>query len=467
VAVRVSVDYGGGRRIPDVPASRDELGVLAEFREAWHGCLTRRADALFELTDALLCAPGPVSSVPSLSLEPTFRRGHGSLYAALACGQVDAEAARDLLVANRPADWPLVFAVDTSSWPRCDAECSPQRGLYYHPSRHSAGQPIVAGWSYAWIAQLSWDKDSWTAPLDSVRVPPGDDTGRAAAEQLTALVGRLGATEQAPLFVHDAGYDPVGLTVDLDGVRAQVLVRIRSDRVLYTDPPERAPGAIGRPRRHGRRFACDDPATWGDPDDRLSVKDDQYGHIQVTAWRRLHPKLAHRGRWRHHPGPLPIVRGTIIRVQVQHLPKHDTRAVKTLWLWHAGAADANLDACWRAYIRRFDIEHTLRFGKHTLGWVTPRVRHPAQADRWTWLVLAASTQLRLARGVVADQRLPWEQPRPARWLSPLRVRRGFPRLACALGSPASAPKPCGRSPGRPKGRRSGPAPRHPAIKKTA
>jgi hypothetical protein len=123
VAVRVSVDYGGGRRIPDVPASGDELGVLAGFREAWHGCLTRRVDALLELTDALLCAPGPVSSVPSLSLEPTFRRGHGSLYAALAKGRVDAKAARELLVAHRPGDWPLVFAVDTSSWPRCDAEC--------------------------------------------------------------------------------------------------------------------------------------------------------------------------------------------------------------------------------------------------------------------------------------------------------------------------------------------------------
>jgi len=245
----------------------------------------------------------------------------------------------------------------------------------------------VAGWSYAWIAQLSWDTDSWTAPLDSVRVPPGDDTGRATAAQLTALVGRLGATEQAPLFVHDTGYDPVGLTVDLDGVRAQVLVRIRSDRVFYTDPPERAPGAIGRPRRHGRRFACDDPATWGDPDDRLSVNDDQYGHVEVTAWRCLHPRLGRRGRWRHHPGPLPIVGGTIIRVQVQHLPKHDTRAVKTLWLWHAGAADADLDACWRAYIRRFDIEHTLRFGKHTLGWVTPACAippRPTGGPGWSW-----------------------------------------------------------------------------------
>jgi hypothetical protein len=37
-----------------------------------------------------------------------------------------------------------VYGVDASVWPRCDAETSPQRGYYYHPSRHSAGKPIVA-----------------------------------------------------------------------------------------------------------------------------------------------------------------------------------------------------------------------------------------------------------------------------------------------------------------------------------
>jgi hypothetical protein len=36
---------------------------------------------------------------------------------------------------------------------------------------------------------------------------------------------------------------------------------------------------------------------------------------------------------------------------------------------------------WRAYIRRFDLEHTFRFLKQTLGWTTPRVRHPEQDDR--------------------------------------------------------------------------------------
>jgi hypothetical protein len=44
-----------------------------------------------------------------------------------------------------------------------------------------------------------------------------------------------------------------------------------------------------------------------------------------------------------------------------------------------------------------------------MGWTTPKVRHPEQAERWTWLVLAAFTQLRLARTRVADLRLPWER----------------------------------------------------------
>ena len=82
-------------------------------------------------------------------------------------------------------------------------------------------------------------------------------------------------------------------------------------------------------------------------------------------------------------------------------------------------------------------------------------------------MLAAYTQLRLARQIATDARLPWEVPRPQPRPSPYRVRRGFPRLLCVLGSPAAAPKPSGSAPGRPKGRPSGPATRYPAIKKPA
>jgi hypothetical protein len=450
-----------------MPMPTSPLARLGAFRAELHACYSRRADALFEVGDALLCAQTPLPSLPHLSLEPVHRRGWGSVYAALARGRIDTERLRDVLVRVLPDADPLVFAVDVTTWPRCDAECSPERGYYYHPSRHSAGQPIIAGWAFQWIAQLGFDRDSWTAPVDARRLYPLDDTDQTAAAQVRALLGRLGDGGPVPLVVFDAGYDSAQLTLDLAEQRVAVLVRLRSDRCFYADPPPPPPGKTGRPRRHGAKFNCADPATWPAPTATLTCQDDQYGTVTVAAWAGLHPKQ------QRHPGhgsggPRPIVRGTVIRVQVQRVPAR-TRPPKVLWLWWAGPAGSplDLDLAWRAYIRRFDLEHTVRFCKQTLGWTTPRPRHPEQAERWTWLVLACYAQLRLARAVVADARLPWERPRPPGRLSPVRVCRGFPRLLVRLGSPACAPKPAGRSPGRPKGSRCGPALRHPAVKKPA
>ena len=114
-----------------MPMPTSPLARLGAFRTELHACCTRRADALFELGDALLCTQA-FSSLPHLSLEPIHRRGWGSAYAALACGRVDVERLRDLLASCLPDADPLVFAVDVTTWPRCDAECSPGRG-YYHP----------------------------------------------------------------------------------------------------------------------------------------------------------------------------------------------------------------------------------------------------------------------------------------------------------------------------------------------
>src|ERR671920_61988 len=97
----------------------EDLAVLRAFRNDLHGCFPRRDDALFELVDALLTAD-PVASLPHLSLQAAHRRG--------------------LLRGQPLPDGPPVYAVDLSGWSRCDAEASPERGFYYPPSRHSAGQ---------------------------------------------------------------------------------------------------------------------------------------------------------------------------------------------------------------------------------------------------------------------------------------------------------------------------------------
>ena len=164
--------------------------------------------------------------------------------------------------------------------------------------------------------------------------------------------------------------------------------------------------------------------------------------------------------------PRPLVRGTLIRLEVEHLPK-PTKAPRPLWLWWWGPEPPDLGTIWRVYVARFSIEHTFRFVKQVLKWTTPKVRSREAADRWTWLVMLAYVQLRLARPLVVDHRLRGPAPLPTEKLTPARVRRAYTPLLPMLGRMATAPKACGRSPGRPKGRKSAPAQRFPVIKLTA
>jgi hypothetical protein len=330
----------------------------------------------------------------------------------------------------------------------------------------------VAGWAYRFIARLNFVRESWTAPVDVARVHPARDANEVAAEQVKAFLGRSPAEGGlAPMFVFDAGYDPVKLQQGLEGSSpCQILVRLRAGRSFYGDPSLSEPPAnIGRPRRHGPKMKCSDPSTWPEPSAEYACEDSGYGAVRVRAWAGMHPKVAsHEGRGSR--GPLPIVVGTLVLVEVERLPRGQRRREpRVLWLWWAGSegTDPDLSLLWRAYARRFDLEHTFRFLKQTFGWSSPRFRNPEQADRWTWLVVAAFTQLRLARASVADMRLPWERRYEAGRLTPTRVRRVVSTLLGRVGTPAKAPKPCGRSPGRPKGRRSGRAKLYPAIKKSA
>jgi hypothetical protein len=159
--------------------------------------------------------------------------------------------------------------------------------------------------------------------------------------------------------------------------------------------------------------------------------------------------LTRRTCWIDHTGELPIIEGTLIRLQVQHLP--GDRDPKPVWLWTSatGAAPADVDRWWQAFLRRFDLEHTFRLLKQTLGWTAPKIRTADAADRWTWLVIAAHTQLRLARPLAVDLRRPWERPAAPGRLTPARVRRSFaehPRADRPAGQCTQTHRP-GRPPG--------------------
>ncbi len=451
-------------------ARRDALAELSRFRGEFYSCLTARSDALFELADAVLCGDGPVRSLAELSLVGEHRRGHGGPYGAVSKGRVDVDGMRRALASvplPRSADGRLVLAVDVTCRLRPDAHTSPQRILCHTYGRGKDQHIPVPGWPYSIVCALEPGRGSWTAPLDALRPAPGDDTATVTARQLRELVERLitagqwQSSDPDVLVIADAGYDaprPAHLLRDLP---VRVLARMRSDRVLRRPAPPRQPHTRGRPPRHGGEFVFGQPDTRGTPDTHTVTGTRLYGTATARSWDRLHPKLTHRSSWATADATLPVVEGTVIRLDIDHLPSGATP--KPVWLWCSGtdATEADTNRLWQAYLRRFDIEHTFRLFKQTLGWTCPKIRTPEAADRWTWLILAAYTPLRLARPSAADRRRPWERPVSPDRLTPARVRRDFRHIRPTAGCPAQAPKPTRPGPGRPPGRKNTrPTPRH-------
>ncbi len=321
---------------------------------------------------------------------------------------------------------------------------------------------MIPGWPYSIVAALEAGRTSWTALLDAVRLEPGADLAAVTTRQLREVVERLIAAGQwrhgdpEILVVLDSGYDAPRIAHLLGKLPVQILGRLRSDRVMRRPAPSReqfhlAHPAGGRPPKHGGEFVFGDPATWGAEQAVTTTDTRLYGTATARAWDRLHPRLTRRSAWTDHDRPLPLIEGTVIRLTVEKLPSQGVN--RPVWLWWSGtdATEADVDRCWHTFLRRFDVEHTFRMLKQTLGWTRPRLRSSQAADRWTWLVIAAHTQLRLARPLAVDLRRPWERRTEPNKLTPARVRRGFRNLHAKVPSPARAPQPPRPGPGRPPG----------------
>jgi hypothetical protein len=449
----VSSVVGSFRRV-------EPLDLLSRFRLEFYDALTARADALFELVDAMLCKDGPVRSLVELCLVPEHQRGHGALYDAVNAGRIEIGRLRWAVAAlplPKAADGRIVLGVDVSNWLRPDAATSPDRLFCHVYGRGRSADQFIPGWPYSFVAALETGRTSWTAILDALRLGPADDVAAVTASQLREVVERLidaghwSEGEVPILIVADAGYDLPRLAFLLADLPVQIVGRLRSDRVLLFPAPQRIPGRCGRPAKHGGEFALARQATWPEPVHESVTETTRYGQARAASWDRLHPKLTRRTCWLEHEGDLPVIEGTVIRLTVDHLP--GDRAPKPVWLWASvtGVDAAWIDRLWQAYLRRFDLEHTFRMLKQTLGWTRPRLRDPMAADRWTWLIITAHTQLRLARPLAADLRLPWEKPATPGRLTPARVRRGFRNIREISPLPAAAPKPSTPGPGRPPG----------------
>lgn len=383
------------------------LATLRAFRRELYQDLGRRQDSLFELVEAVLTAPERRTLV-QLSLCPCFRRRWPSTCDALADATVDVRAQWAAHVPPGGDQRPLWVLAGTP-WPRpAAATTSPARTWEHRPLPGKPQQGVVPAWAYHWLVMVPEAGGTWVL---SVAARRRDPTAGTSPQVASAQIGTTRAHQPAaprPVVALDSGYDVAQLAqAEVD---ADLVVRLAKSRVF-----RRAPGPYagrGRPHKHGPVFKLDDAHSHGPADHAASLEHPPYGTVTVDTWSTRHVQGA---------AAAPV---TVVPVQVEHLPRHGPPA--PLWLaWIGGPLLDDLHQLWRWCRRRFTVEHAFRFAKHSLGWTTVRPRHPAAADRWSWLVAAVFWQLWLARPLVADQRLPWERPRPAERLSPGRVQRAF------------------------------------------
>lgn len=435
------------------PILSDGEGAFARltgFREVFYSeVLTGRRDALFEACEALLETPGRVEVFPYLSLSPRFGRGHDMLYQALNSGKVDCRRFRRAALRQQiPAvGGRIVLAVDVTPWLRPDANTSGERAFCHVHGRGRGADSRIPGWPYSMVAAVGSGTSSWTALLDIERIGAGGNDSVAAALQLrrtvTGLIGaghwRIGDADI--IAVTDSLYAEAYLAHQLADLPVIVVSRVRSDRVFYAPAPDRVASGAGRPARHGAKMSLKDPTTWPDPAQAVEQQHDAYGHLSVRAFDDLHQKVSRQTvAWAGRDGPLPVTAGTLIRLEPERLSHAGNPEV--VWLWASAVRlDADLlTACFTAWLRRFDIEHTFRFLKQYLALTLPRLRSPAAADRWAVLVGAAYIQLAMARALVADRPFAWERPFAPDRLTPVRVKRGFRHLQPALPVLSRTPK---------------------------
>jgi hypothetical protein len=414
---------------------------LRHFRNKLYGNLGLRQDSLFELMDAALTA-AQRSTLVRLSLTAAFRRRWPSTCDALADGSIDVVALRSLFARTLTdcsvGEGRRVWVVDGTNWPRPAARTSADRTWEYRPLPGWPQSGVVPAWAYQWLVAVPDVAGSWVLPLDVQRRGP---TAMSATEVALEQIARVRAAQPTgaprPVVTLDSGYDLE--TLAHASVDADLLVRLIKSRVVDRSPVQR-PGR-GRPRLHGKPFRLADKRTHGKPRQSAQLDHPVYGEVHIDAWTGLHVRGA------------PDAPFSVIRVQVERLPKMKQRPYP-LWLaWIGGPLPDDLSAVWHWYLRRFTVEHAFRFFKQTLGWTTVRPRDPQAADRWSWLMAGAGWQLWLARAIVRSVRLPWEHARPDGLITPGQAQRQFAGILVRVGTPARAPRTRGKSPGRPVGYR--------------
>lgn len=425
--------------------------MIDRFRREVYQSFEQRADAGMDLIDALTGAM-TVESPVAQSESPLFRRRFSSVYDLLKRGRILLWQLREVLDRNQPEDAETmagfeVYAVDCTDDAVPDAETLQDR-VRAKKGRHAPTQIVHR---YSWVVRLVEWRTSWCMPQDVRRVSTETTDSAVGAEQVVALAAR---NSHPKVVVADSLYcNVIFLGILLTVQQLYALVRMRSNRNLYEEPPERQPGQRGRPRIHGPKFKLSAPDR---APDRVEESTLLGQAVRLRAWEGLHFY------------PLPFLVGMVLCVEFLK-PDGTPRFQRPLYLFWTGPTSVALVDLARIYLWRFAIEHMFRFLKQHLGLTCANSPELGHRQRWVWCCALAYCQLLLIRHHVEDHRPAWH-PRyvqgRSRPLTPRQVQRQALSFLLTLGSPARPAQPAGKGTGRPFGYSPQPRQRFPVVSKS-
>ncbi|MCZ7666477.1 MAG: transposase [Chloroflexi bacterium] len=344
-------------------------------------------------------------------------------------------------------------------------------GMVYQPNAIKGNKPVTIGHQFSTTVLLPEAEEglspSWVIPLMTSRVSTDEDKELVGSRQINALLKdpKLPFGKRFCVDVGDTSYSkPACLHANRHHRDLVSVARIRGTRVLYRQfvpNSNETKRPVGCPRRYGERFALQEPETWHQPDEHVTVMESSRRgktyRIEIKAW---HNMLMPGKR---KPKRLPMHRHPFTLVQVIRYDEEGNLACKRpMWLLAIGKRRHELSAqdIYEAYGQRYDLEHFSVLANKKCCWrVSKHQRMYAKKNggRWCiWPMLNYGW-----RGMLLAVYLkPWERNLPAMkkgLMSPTLVQRDFGRIIRQIGTPAKPPKPRFISPGRPKGNEIAPS----------